>query len=30
VWLAMTVFMASRGMLLAAYYPRIPRLAEAS
>ena len=30
VWLPMTVFMASRGMLLAAYYPRIPRLAEAS
>ena len=28
IWLAMTIFMASRGLLLAAYYPRIPRLAE--
>ncbi len=27
IWLAMTLFMASRGLLLAAYYPRIPRLA---
>jgi MATE family multidrug resistance protein len=28
IWLAMTVFMASRGIFLAAYYPRILRLAR--